>query len=308
LLSTLKHQQQLQKIIIENKREPTNLIFPVFYGAKAYAQYCTFCLAHAQANKHYCGVTIQPTPTTLDFNPNMSMEDSRQLYMATFKSLGKEAQVLVSRDIAALADGYKLWKSLDDHFLHTATSIQSRDNLLADYENTRKEANESFIQYLARIEDKLNKLEFNNIASGNFKTRVYKLLRGLKMNCIFGDILMNFESRSEWYCADMTLRKVIMKAQTYHDEYVAIHGPGQTNPPPPRNCQRSNNNNQNPHGHNTRRNQSPTPDPNPAPRPRPSQRSTPSTNPTNMIQPKSHKDLFNLKFNESSKRYNQLPI
>jgi dUTP pyrophosphatase len=274
--------QQVQKIIIENKREPTNLMFPVFYGAKAYAQYRTFCIAHAQANRHYSGITIQPTPTTLDFNPHMSMEDSRQLYMATFKSLGKEAQVLVSRDIAASADGFKLWQSLDDHFLKTATSIQSQDNLLADYEKARKESNESFIQYLARIEDKINKLEYNHIPSGDFKTKVYKLLWGLKMNNVFGDILMNFDSRPEWYAPTMSLRKVIMKAQTYHDEYVAIHGPLQPHNPAPRSRNRPNNNNPSPRNNDngcTTSGTAPQARPPPCSRSSPAPSNTPSSEP-----------------------------
>jgi deoxyuridine 5'-triphosphate nucleotidohydrolase len=214
----------VQKIIVESRKDPTNLIFPAFYGAKSYSQYRSFCLAHAQSNDYYNNITKNPTPNTLDFNENMTTSESRQLYMATFKSLGKEAQTLVSRDIAMTANGYALWTSLDDHFLRTANSIQSRDNLLAEYETATKAPNETFIQFLSRVEDKIEKLEFNGIKTGDFKTKAYKLLRALKMNHIFGDILMNFDMRSDWYSPDQTLRKIMVKAQIYHDEYVAIHG------------------------------------------------------------------------------------
>jgi hypothetical protein len=35
---------------------------------------------------------------------------------------------------------------------------------------------------------------------------------------------MNFDSRPEWYEQGQSLRHVIIKAQTYYDEYIAIHG------------------------------------------------------------------------------------
>jgi hypothetical protein len=142
-------------------------------------------------------------------------------------------------------------------FLRTAASVQSKDNLIAEYEQTQKAPNESFLLYLNKVENLLEKLQFNNIPIGDLKTQSYKFLRGLQMNNIYGDILMNFESKQEWYMNNMSLRQIALKAQIYFEEYTAIHGiHKEANPPPPK------------------------PKPSPKPTPKPSPKPTPKPSPT----------------------------
>jgi hypothetical protein len=183
-----------QTIIVQTEKEPKPMNFPSLTSTKGFFQFRAMCLAQSQAHTQYTTLTKINETGTLCFNQNMTKTESSQLFFSTVKALGKDSHLYVSRDLFHTTDGYALWDSLDNHFLRTASSIQSKDNLIADYETTYKEMTESFLQYLHKVENKLEKLHFNNLPTGDLKTQSYKFLRGLKLNHIFGDILMNFDN------------------------------------------------------------------------------------------------------------------
>jgi deoxyuridine 5'-triphosphate nucleotidohydrolase len=261
-------QHGTQTIIVQTDKDPKPMNFPLLTSTKGYIQFRAMCLAQSQSHPHFNTITTVKANGTLAFNQQMSKQESSQLFFSTVKALGKESHLYVSRDLFHTTDGYKLWNSLDDHFLRTASSVQSKDNLIAEYEGAYKKSDESFLLYLNKVENILEKLQFNGIPVGDLKTQSYKFLRGLKMNQIYGDILMNFENKSEWYTENMSLRQIALKAQIYHDEYTAIHGtsaPAQDSPSKPKPSPKANN----------KPTPKPTPKPGPSPAPAPPPSSTP---------------------------------
>lgn len=221
--TTITTPQGTQTIIVQTDRDPKPMNFPLLTSTKGYIQFRAMCLAQSHSHSTFKTLTIMQTNGSLEFNPAMTTQESSQLFFSTVKALGKESHLYVSRDLFHTTNGYKLWSSLDDHFLRTASSVQSKDNLIAEYENTYKKSDESFLLYLNKVENKLEKLQFNRIPIGDLKTQSYKFLRGLKMNNVFGDILMNFENKPDWYSPNMSLRQIALKAQIYYEEYTAIH-------------------------------------------------------------------------------------
>jgi hypothetical protein len=252
----------MQTIIVQTDRDPIPMNFPLFTSTKGYIQFQAMCLAQSQLHPTFQTITIIKANSNLEFNPEMSTKELSQLFFSTIKALGKESHLYVFCDLFHTTNGYELWSSLDDHFLRTASSVQSKDNLIAEYKQTYKKPEESFLLYLNKVENLLEKLQFNKIPTGDLKTQSYKFLHGLKMNNIFGDILMNFKSKSEWYSPNMSLCQIALKAQIYHDGYTAIHNitvPTEQSSPKPKPPPKSNN----------------KPNPKPTPKSAPSQ--TPST-------------------------------
>jgi hypothetical protein len=131
--------------------------FPLFTSTKGYIQFRAMCLAQSQAHPTFQTITVMDAKGTLKFNPNMSAKESSQLFFSTVKALGKDSHLYVSCDLFHTTNGYALWSSLDDHFLRTASSVQSKDNLIAEYEQAYKKPDESFLLYLNKVENLLEK-------------------------------------------------------------------------------------------------------------------------------------------------------
>jgi hypothetical protein len=93
------------------------------------------CLAQSQSHSHFNTITTVLENGHIEFNPHMSKQESSQLFFSTVKALGKESHLYISYDLFHTTNGYKLWESLDDHFLCTAASVQSKDNLIAEYKS-----------------------------------------------------------------------------------------------------------------------------------------------------------------------------
>jgi hypothetical protein len=119
--------------------------------------------------------------------------------------------------------GINLWKTLDKHFLKSYQSLALKDKLKKEYEQIRKDRNETFSKYVSRVENKIEQLEYNEIKAGNMTERAYRLIDGLKMPAVFGDILMRLEVDDTWH-KDLSLRDIMQKAEDHLALYTVIHG------------------------------------------------------------------------------------
>ena len=99
----------------------------------------------------------------------MTEKQSRALYLATVNALGSHASEIVSRTMTNTPNGIALWKSLDSHFLCIHTSHVLKNELKREYETLKKDAIETYTNYVTRFETKLEQLQYI-LTSGKSKT------------------------------------------------------------------------------------------------------------------------------------------
>jgi deoxyuridine 5'-triphosphate nucleotidohydrolase len=252
------------------QKEPRPLKLNSYNSTKGYSQFRYLSFVQISAHPDYSSIiNYDNVNNKPELNKNMTTLQSRALYLATVNAMGSNASEVVSRTQNSQPDGIALWKALDDHFLRVHTSHVLKLKSKKEYDTMKKESNESFTQYVARFEAKLEKLEFNSIDVGSHADIVYRLLDSLNYPEVFNRILMNLESEPYWY-QDKTLRTIMHQAEEYYNKYQTVYNSRGNNNNPPRN----DNPNPRPRGQRNQQRQqqyqpSPSPAPSPAPAPAP---------------------------------------
>ena len=209
-------------IIVKTVKDPSPLTFKSFKKDHSYSDFKTACLIRANTDTYYSNLVSKDDAGRLIWHANATEKESQILHLATTTAMGVSATNLIDRSDHSPC-GITLWTTLDKHYLKSYKSLVLRDKLKKEYETLKKDRNESYTKYVSRVESKIEQLEFNEIKAGPMAERAYRLIDGLNMPQVFGDILMKIENDESWH-KNMTLRDVMQKAEDHHDLYVAIHG------------------------------------------------------------------------------------
>ena len=209
-------------IIVKTIKDPTPLTFKSFKKDNSYSDFKTACLIRANTDTYHSNIVTKNDNGRLIWNCAATEKESQILHLATTTAMGVNATNLIDRSDHTPC-GIELWRTLDKHYLKSYKSLALKDKLKKEYEQLRKDTNESYTKYVSRVENKIEQLEFNEMKAGPMSERAYRLIDGLKMPNIFGDILMRIETDDTWH-KNLTLRDVMQKAEDHHDLYVAIHG------------------------------------------------------------------------------------
>ena len=226
-------------IIVKTQKDPTPMTFKTFKKDHSYSDFKTACLIRANTDTYYSNLVTKNSTGRLIWNDQATEKESQILHLATTTAMGVSATNLIDRSDHTPC-GIDLWKTLDKHYLKSYKSLALKDKLKKEYETIQKDSNESYTKYVSRVEAKIEQLEYNEIKAGTMAERAYRLIDGLKMPSIFGDILMKLETDDTWH-KNLSLRDIMQKAEDHHELYVAIHGqphrpaprPSPTPRPPP---------------------------------------------------------------------------
>jgi hypothetical protein len=84
-----------QTIIVQTDKDPKPMNFPLFTSTKGFIQFRAMCLAQSQSHPHFNTITTVLQNGHLKFNPNMTKQESSQLFFSMVKALGKESHLYV---------------------------------------------------------------------------------------------------------------------------------------------------------------------------------------------------------------------
>ena len=152
-------------IIVKTQKDPTPLSFKSFKKDNSYSDFKTACLIRANTDTYFSNLVTKNDKGRLIWNKDSTEKESQTLHLATTTSMGVNATNLIDRSDHSPC-GIALWNTLDKHFLKSYTSLALKDKLKKEYEQIRKDSNESYSKYVSRVESKIEQLEYNEIKAG----------------------------------------------------------------------------------------------------------------------------------------------
>jgi hypothetical protein len=162
-----------------------------------YLKWKRLCLVEISCNTKYTDI-VTTSNNELHFNEDMSIASSRALFLATTKALGSLVDNYVSSSDIGLANGFTLWKTLDQSEINKESTLVQRQSLIRNFATITKHRNETIEQYTTRFETKLDELRIKNLTTPSEPELVCQYISSLKLNKIFGDTLRKFDEAT-WY-------------------------------------------------------------------------------------------------------------
>ena len=155
-----------------------------------------------------------------DFRTDMSIEDSSTLFMLIYDALGQMSEKLIV-DVSN-PNGHDLLQQLEDYYVDIDTSVVNKQILLQEFDNMKRQQNETYTQFALRFLRKMKELNLNKVTIPRDEaTLAYKFLRGLNETRINTEICLDLANKTDWY-ENMTLTEVAKKAQRYMHQYNSL--------------------------------------------------------------------------------------
>ena len=165
-----------------------------------------------------------------DFKSDMNPEDSSTLFMLIYDALGQMSEKLIV-DVSN-PNGHDLLQQLEDYYVDIDTSVVNKQILLQEFDNMKRQQNETYTHFALRFLRKMKELSLNKVTVPTDEaTLAYKYLRGLNETRINTEICLDLANKKDWY-ENLTLTEVAKKAQRYMRQYSSLlktsSNPGQS--------------------------------------------------------------------------------
>ena len=223
-----QQQQQHQKVVKFEVYKEGKSMYP-FWKAHSLAK-----LAASSDPFYNTMVIFNPATTVNTFNSNMSPSQNSQLYFITTAALGSTlSQQFISHHNAAASNGLKLWKDMDAQLLNREQgSAILKLNIRETYDNLTMNPSESILKFTNRYDEVYGKLMHNGMSHYTGIELTLHFIRSLKKPIIFADLLTKLTEPHNAKYLSSDLKELGRHLQTYHDEYITVHGDPSSAPTP----------------------------------------------------------------------------
>ena len=205
----------------------TKLSFQTYNPTKQpYLVWKRLCMATASLNQLYGPDIVIKRGLALAFNPHMSDDSSRALYLATTTALyNSPSSYLITTSQALSADGYKLWETLDMNELGGTTSMSRNQKLGRKFNNMTKQQSESMDSYTTRFIQLHDELAFKGVTINSGIELVCQYLTSLQMPEVFKDHIRDL-AKERWHLG-LSLIDIGLWCKNEIEEYNAFVPPHQ---------------------------------------------------------------------------------
>ena len=171
------------------------------------------CSLHSK----YKSLTTTSATGEVIFDPQMRTESSSTLFMLTYEALGSMTDKFLIE--AGNPDGHKLLNQIENYFIDIDTSVGNKETLKREFDNLKRTHDEEYSVFALRYMKKWRQLEQNQVTvPSDDETKAYKFLRALGEKKITKYIVMQLDSKPEWY-QDKTIFDLAKKASRYMKKY-----------------------------------------------------------------------------------------